>query len=255
MLGTWSERVDELLYDGERERHRVEFDSATVVVTNQRVLTFTPDGDEANFRDVARPNVTRVSVETESAPARLVWASVLLGLGLGLVVLAQTFDLDGLLDDLAGSTETPAVADGALETAATVLTAVDLSILVAGIVLLVLAGVFVVRYARSRSRRLVLRVSGGDDLSLPVTDADIESGRTMELEEAISPGPAPAADDGEPADGNDPSSGSGAVDGGAVTRRSSDDTVPDDTVTDDTAGVDRDSSADRDSTTDSDESR
>ena len=254
MLGTWSERVDELLYDGERERHRVELDSATVVVTNQRVLTFAPDGDGANFRDVARPNVTRVSVETESAPARLVWASVLLGLGLGLVALAQTFDLDGLLDDLAGSTEAPGVADGALETAATVLTAVDLSILVAGIVLLVLAGVFVVRYARSRSRRLVLRVSGGDDHSLPVTDADIESGRTMELEEAISPGPAPA-DDSEPADGNEPNSGSETVDGGAVTSGSSVETATGDTVTDDTEGVDRASSADRDSTTDSDESR
>lgn len=253
MLGTWSERVDELLYDGERERHRVELDSATVVVTNQRVLTFAPDVDGANFRDVARPNVTRVSVETESAPARLVWASVLLGLGLGLVVLAQTFDLDGLLDDLAGSTETPAVADGALETAATVLTAVDLSILVAGIVLLVLAGVFVVRYARSRSRRLVLRVSGGDDLSLPVTDADIESGRTMELEEAIAPGSTPVAEgDGATASAEATASSETSTD--TESTDSHETTVDRIDTFDSDAATDRSASADREGDGDPEES-
>ena len=188
MLGNWSEHVDELLDEGERVRHRVDLEGATVVVTNRRVLAFRPDEDGPNYRSVERPNVTRASVETDSAPGRLVWATLCLFPGLGLLLLGTTTDLAALADGYAGTTGDPTgVADAALEGLAVVLTVFDLSIIAAGAVLVVVAVAFFAGYVRSRTRRLVLRVSGREDVSLPVTDADLEAERTVALEEAIGP--------------------------------------------------------------------
>lgn len=188
MLGTWSEHVDQLLDEGERERHRVDLERATVVVTNRRVMAFTPDEEGANYRVVERPNVARVSVETDSAPGRLVWATLSVLFGTGLLLLATATDLAGLAEGAAGSTGDPTgVADAALAALATALTVFDLSILAASGLLLVVGTALFVSYARSRSQRLVLRVSGGDDVALPVTDADLEAGRAVALQEAIRP--------------------------------------------------------------------
>ena len=207
MLGTWSEHVDELLDERERVRHRVDLEGATVVVTNRRVLAFTPDEDGPNYRSVERPNVTRVSVETDSAPGRLLWAMLFLALGVGLALLATTTDLAGLAERYAGDVGDPTgVADGALEGLTTMLTVFDLSILAAGAFLLVLALALFVGYARSRTRRLVLRVSGDGDVSLPVSDADLEAERTVALEEAIGPESEPdpeATDIAAPGSGSD----------------------------------------------------
>ncbi|WP_339105540.1 hypothetical protein [Haloterrigena salinisoli] len=211
MQETWSEHVDQLLDEGERERHRVDLEKATVVVTNRRVLAFTPDVDGPNYRSVERPNVTRVSVETDSAPGRLVWATLFLFLGLGLLLVGTMFDLAALADDYAGNTGDPTgIADGTLETLSTVLTVFDLSILVGGGVLLALAVLFFAAYARSRVQRLALRVSGGDDVLFPVTDADLEAERAVALEEAILPNPAPA--DGGAATGESPTERSPSTD-------------------------------------------
>ncbi|ADB62502.1 hypothetical protein Htur_3640 [Haloterrigena turkmenica DSM 5511] len=196
MQGTWSDHVDQLLDEREREQHRVDLERATVVVTNRRVLAFTPDEDGPNYRSADRPNVTRVSVETDSAPGRLLWAALFLFLGLGLLLVGTTVDLAGLADDYAGATGDPTgIADAALETLAMILTVFDLSILVGGGLLLALAALWFAGYARSRTRRLALRVSGGDDIFLPVTDADLETGRAVALEEAIGPDSTPADGD------------------------------------------------------------
>ncbi len=187
MLGTWSEHVDELLYDGERVQCRVDLEAATVVVTNDRVLVFTEDGGGSNYRTVERPNVARVSVETDDAPRQLVWATVVLFLGVGLLLAAATYDLADLVAgvDVEGAT---GITGGALETVETLLTALDLTVLVAGALVALFSTVFFVRYIASRTRRLVLRISGDDDIALPVSDADLEADRTIALEEAIGPG-------------------------------------------------------------------
>lgn len=202
MLGNWSEHVDELLDEGERVHRRVDLEGATVVVTNRRVLAFTPDEDGPNYRSVERPNVTRVSVETDSAPGRLLWATLCLLPGVGLLLLGTTTDLAGLAESYAGTTGDPTgVADTALEALAAMLTVFDLSIVAAGAVLVVVAVALFAGYARSRTRRLVLRVSGADDVALPVADADLEAERTVALEEAIGPTAESGADSdagGEP---------------------------------------------------------
>ncbi|WP_137291251.1 hypothetical protein [Natronorubrum halophilum] len=190
MLGSWDEHVDELLYDGEREQRRVDLEAATVVVTNDRILVLTPDGDGSNYRHVERPNVARVSVETDSALRQLFWATVALFLGLGVLIAAVTYDLASLVDGGSpADSDTFGVAESAREIIQTLLTALDLTVLAGGVLLVAIAAAFFVRYVRSRSRRLVIRVSGDDDIVLPVTDEDLEADRTVDLAEAIGPGP------------------------------------------------------------------
>lgn len=193
MLGTWSEHVDELCYDGERVLQRVELEGATIVVTNDRVLVFTEDGTGSNYRTVERPNVARVSVETEDALGQLVWATIVLFLGVGFLLAAAAYDLADLVAGVDVG-DTTGITGSALEVVETLLTAFDLTVLVTGVLFVALSAVYFVRYIRSRTRRLVLRVSGDDDIDLPVTDADLETERTIALEEAIGPGASGAVD-------------------------------------------------------------
>lgn len=195
MTGSWREHVDQLLDDGERVTHRVDLDAATIVVTNRRVLVFTPDLEGSNVHYADRPNVTRASVELNSTPRHLAWATFWIVLGVGIVLLALTTDVPALVDGAPDETGDPTgIVDAAIGTLQTLLTVFELSVLAVGAVLLIVATGCYVRYIRSRTRRLVLRIAGDEDLTLPVTDADIETGRTAVLEETIGPGPAPDDD-------------------------------------------------------------
>ena len=194
MLGVWSEHVDELLYDGERVKRRVDLEGATFVVTNDRVLVFTEGGDGPNYWTVERPNVARISVETEDSLVPLVWGTIVLFLALGVLLLAMTYDLASIADNF-DVEDTTGIAGGALETVETLLTVFDLTVLAIGLLLLLVAVAFFVQYVRSRSRRLILRVSGDDDISVPVTDDDLEADREIVLQEAIAPGPGPVDSD------------------------------------------------------------
>ncbi|WP_244879977.1 hypothetical protein [Natronorubrum tibetense] len=194
MLGVWSEHVDELLYDGERVKRRVDLEGATFVVTNDRVLVFTEGGDGPNYWTVERPNVARVSVETEDSLVPLVWGTIVLFLALGVLLLAMTYDLASLADGFDVEDAT-GIGGSALETVETLLTVFDLTVLAIGLLLLLIAVAFFVQYVRSRSRRLILRVSGDDDISVPVSDDDLEADREIVLQEAIAPGPGPVDSD------------------------------------------------------------
>lgn len=194
MSGTWSEHVDELLFDGERERQRFALEAATVVVTNHRMLVFRAGGDGSNYRHADRPNVTRVSVDVESEPRHLFWMTVALFLGTGLLLVATTTDFAAAVGgvDLGGG-GLSGVAATLLGIVETLLVVFDITLIVVGVVLLLVAAVFSARYARSRSRQLVIRISGDDDIAVPVTDADLEAGRPETLEEVIGPEPTPPA--------------------------------------------------------------
>lgn len=188
MSRSWSEHVDELLFDGERERQRIDLETATVVITNHRVLVFTAGGDGPTYRHADRPNVTRVSVDIESAPRHLLWMAVFLFLGTGLLVVATTTNFAAAVGgvELGGGGLT-GIAATLLSFVETLLVVFDITLVVIGVVLLLVAAVFSTRYARSRSRRLVFRISGDDDIAVPVTTADLEAGRPEALEAAIGP--------------------------------------------------------------------
>lgn len=188
MLGSWSEHVDELLYDGEREREHLELENATVVVTNHRVLVFTPENEGKNYRDVERPNITRITMETDSSPRQLFWASVTLLLGVGAFVAAVTYDLSALVENVDETGDPTGTVDSVLEGLQTILAVLDISILVAGGVLVLLAGLFLARYILSREQLMLMRVSGEEDISITITDTDLAENYPVKIEKAITPG-------------------------------------------------------------------
>ncbi|WP_254532007.1 hypothetical protein [Natrinema gelatinilyticum] len=192
----WTDHVDQLCDDGETVERRVDLEDATVVVTNRRVMTFTPESDGPHFRHIDRPNVGAVSVETTERLSQLVWGIAAAVVGVGLVETARAirfteyvpgFELQAV-GSLPGANAIENLVNGALSAIETALLILDWAILLSGGVAFAVATAFVVRYVRSRSYRLVLRIRGHDDLVLPVGDADLEADLVTDLEAAIRPG-------------------------------------------------------------------
>ncbi|WP_226004664.1 hypothetical protein [Natrinema salinisoli] len=195
-IDEWRAHADELCHDGETVDHRADFEGGTIVVTNQRVLAFTPGGDEPKFRHVDRPDVGTVSVETDTPLRQLCLGGVTAVVGVGLLELARgsrfataapTVDLEGIRP-MPGATQLTRVVEATLEAIETALVVLEGGVLLLGVAALVVATVFVVSVLRSRSRRLVLRVSGGNDIEIPVSDAAVAAGSVEDLERAIRPG-------------------------------------------------------------------
>lgn len=186
----WTESVDQLLLEGEHVRDRVEFASSTLVVTNHRVLAFTPDRNDADFRAIDRPNVRTVTVETGGSRRAAFRAFAVSVLGAGLVVTAALVDPTGVLDDVNAGTGTGPgddVVGESIGTLEALLVWFEVALLAGGLVFLAVALYFGARYARSRTSRLVVRVAGEDDLTVPVSDAELEDGAVPALERAIGP--------------------------------------------------------------------
>ncbi|PCR91728.1 hypothetical protein [Natrinema ejinorense] len=195
-IDQWSDHVAELCHEGEFVVHRADLEDATLVVTNQRVLAFTPDAAEPKFRHADRPDVGTVSVETDTPLRRLCLGAVAAVVGVGLLELTRagsfatavpTVDLEGSRT-MPGATQLTRVVEAALGALETALVVLEGGLLLLGIVALVAASVFVTSVLRSRSKRLVVRVSGGTDIEVPIGDAAIDAGAVEDLERAIRPG-------------------------------------------------------------------
>ncbi|MDF9747217.1 hypothetical protein [Natrinema salsiterrestre] len=195
-IDQWRDHVDELCHDGETVRHRADLEGATIAVTNQRVLAFTPHRDEPKFRHVDRPDVGTVSVETDTPLRQLCLGGLTAVVGVGLLELARgsdfataapTVDLEGIRS-MPGGTQLTRVVEATLEAIETALAVLEGGVLLLGVAALVVATVFVAAVLRSRSRRLVIRVSGGTDIEVPVSDAAVAAGTVEDLERAIRPG-------------------------------------------------------------------
>ncbi|MEY7850346.1 hypothetical protein AB7C87_14240 [Natrarchaeobius sp. A-rgal3] len=195
----WADRVDQLLYDGERVEHRLEIATAEIVVTSHRVLTFPSGGDGPAYRHVNLPNVGAVDLRRTGRIGYLVWTfvSALLGIGLLVTSVAVSFvDLVPTPDLESGETNAPTnPADGILSAVESTLALVDLAVVVTGVLSLTIAAAFALLYVRSRSRRLVIEVRGDDDVELPVAGTDDVGAAVIELEEAIRPEPSLGAID------------------------------------------------------------
>lgn len=181
-MGDWSDRVEQLLFDGEAVEREVTVGAATVAVTSHRVLAFTPQADGSNYRAIDRPNVTGVerrSVSRFGVLPRAVQIGVA-GLLLGLV---------GFVVDPAALLPRPDVSSapgaggvvGTLETAIGLVHALDTILLGLGGVLVVLAGGLVGVELATRRERIAIAVAGeepdellsgpaGDDAVLTLDD-------------------------------------------------------------------------------------
>lgn len=196
----WTDRVEQLCDEGETIDHRADLEAATLVVTNRRLLAFTPDRGDRNFRAVDRPNVGTVTVESTD---RLAWLGLSLAaafVGVGLLEATRAVSLGDLVPDgVPSAPALPPVSDlvGAVrEGVGTALLVLEWGAVALALSALVLAVVLAAAYVRSRSRRLVIRVSGGTDLAIPVTDSAVEDGVVADLEAAIRPDPIDGDDGG-----------------------------------------------------------
>ena len=196
-IAAWRERVDELCYDGERVERRVNLERATVVVTTQRVLAFVPHTAGPDFRHVDRPNVGTVTVEMSQRLAVLCVGVVAAFAGLAAVETATSVsftsvapaaDLEGIAP-LPGSELLVGLVEAVVAAVETALLVLEWSVLLVGVAAFVPAVGLVSYYIRSRARLLVVRVSGDDDIVIPVTGTDLESEPAAALEAAIRPGP------------------------------------------------------------------
>jgi len=188
----WRDRVDRLLYDGERVVESVAVTDDRVVVTTHRVLALTPNAEGANFRAVDLPNVEGVEISTGGTGRYLRWTIRPLVLGAILVVAGTQLDLG---DPLSGMDTSSAEATGTGDILSTVssltslLAVLDEVMLAIGGVCLLVVALLLGLYLHSRETALVIGVAGDDDLRLPA-DAGDESvvGR---LETAIAGATAP----------------------------------------------------------------
>lgn len=181
----WLDRVDQLLYDGEEIRDRVDVGAGGIVVTTHRVLAFTPDGEGTNFRDVDRPNVTGVSETTSGTTRYLQWAVKPIVVGVVLIGAGQTVSLDSLVGSVEIGAGTARVGLGGmlgmLQTFLSLMARLDELMTMAGALALLVGTLALGVYALSRSRSLVVSVAGdGEDIRLPAPEDADEIARHLE---------------------------------------------------------------------------
>lgn len=188
-MTAWRDRVDELLYSGESVETSRDVGGTRVVVTSHRVLVLSPDGSEARFRQVDRPNVDGIRTAA-TGNAWLLGRSVTVGVvGSVLVAVGLTFDFGSLV----GGVELPggsAIGGGGIvstmESLLGLLARLDDMMRIAGAAGLLLAVVLLGIYWIGREKTLVIEVAGDDDVELPrPVDADAT---VATLREAIEPG-------------------------------------------------------------------
>lgn len=188
-MAGWKDRVEDLLYENETVEEVVDVDSARVVVTSHRVMTFTPEMDGENFTQAERPNVT--AVETSAVgKTDLVERSVRYGIYGGFLVLGGlviNFEdyVGGISFDSQAASETGAggivgVAQGMTNFMANL----DELMQTLGALVVLIAVVLFAVYWLLRTPTLVIRIAGDRrDIHVPrPEDADLAA---TALEEAI----------------------------------------------------------------------
>lgn len=190
-MGRWSDRVEELLYDGETVDEQVDVDTATVFVTSHRVLAFTPEREGANFQQADRPNVVSVDLDASGEAKFLRWAARAAIYGLVLIVAGTLLPIDDVLADVALPETTGQLGIGGVlglfERMLTLLRNLGAYMQLLGALLLLFAVVPMGVYLWSRDRSLVIEIAGEEvSIRLPVP---AEGGETVaeRLEAVILP--------------------------------------------------------------------
>ncbi|WP_181684915.1 hypothetical protein [Halorhabdus salina] len=192
-MDAWSDRVEDLLYEGEDVEERVDLGDAAVIVTSHRVLAFTPQLEGKNFREVKRPNVSGAAITT-TAESNFLAMGVRAGLygvlllGIGLVV-----DFSAIMGGISltgGGTQELGIGNvlGMVEGMISLIGQLDYYMRLFGALLLVFAIVPLGVYAWTRERHLVIEVAGDDDIHVAVPeDAEdaVERVRTAILPDGV----------------------------------------------------------------------
>ncbi|WP_135663486.1 hypothetical protein [Halorhabdus rudnickae] len=192
-MADWSDRVEELLYEGEDVTEQVSVGTAHVVVTTHRVLAFTPEMEGENFRQVERPNVTDVAIRTDGETGFLMtgfraglFGIVFLGTGLVVDFGALLGDVNlGEMDAGAGAMGIGGIL-GMVQAMIDILSSLDDYMRLFGLLLLLFSLVPIGVYVYSRETRLVVSIAGGEDLPIAASPDDADS-TVAALRDAILP--------------------------------------------------------------------
>lgn len=196
MSEAWTERVDQLLYDGETIETRVSAGANEIVVTSHRVLTVAPNSSGERFETVDLPNV--VGVDTSAAGRvsllrRGLWGLII---GVGLFAGGQMLEL-GSLFELPSSTGSNTGLGSTLNTMQRIFDLfglVDELMVNAGLLLLCVGLLFIAGYGYTRDHYLSIAIAGEQaDIEVPLDGSTISEDTLVELETAIFP-------EGEPPD-------------------------------------------------------
>ncbi|MBX0287235.1 hypothetical protein [Haloarcula salinisoli] len=200
---SWVEQARSLLHNNESIREEVRIGSGGVVVTNQRLLVFTPGQPGANFRQVDRPNVESVERRT-SGDRKFLMPGLKAGIvGLTMVAFGYAFNFDDFAEGIALDSGTGAAGAvgvggllGLIQTAIELFALFDELLRIFGGLALAFSAVALGVYVWSREDQLVVSVAGEGKIELPATD-DVDDALLDRLRTAIQPGgAAPAATPG-----------------------------------------------------------
>lgn len=178
--------VRELLEPGEDVEESVEVGDNRIVVTNRRVLAFTPNTAGKRYRTVDRPNVTDVGVYTRSERGHLVNAGAAFLLAVGLIAAGRFIETDGLFSGLnTGRGASALGVGGFLSRIGYWFGLIDDAILYGGLVVLLLVLFYAARYVYSRRKVIAVSVAGEDDVDLPAGDLPDPTERVDDLRFAL----------------------------------------------------------------------
>lgn len=174
----WREQAASRLRNGETIVTTVPVGANGIVVTSQRLMAFTPEGDGPNYRVVERPNVEAVRLETVADDD---WLEYVFKGGLGGLVgvaVGLTVDFGSLL--AIGSVDTSGAGQvgvggllAVLERVTTLLGRLDQVFLYGGLLALALGLAALGRYVESREHTLTIAVAGDDPIRV-LAPADSE---------------------------------------------------------------------------------
>lgn len=199
-MSAWSERVEELLYDGESVESEFPADTATVYVTSHRVLVFTPEGDGENFRQVDRPNVTGVALRS-GGETRFRGMGIRAAIyGLLLIVAGLLLPIDSVLGDFGMPTAAGRLGIGGIlglmQSMLDLLRSLDDLLQLFGALLLLFALVPLGVYLWSRDRYLTIETAGeADPIRVPAPQSEGDA-LAAELEREIVPAGVRSGDEG-----------------------------------------------------------
>jgi hypothetical protein len=178
--------VQDLLERGERVEREVEVGSARLVVTDRRLLAFTPAGDGPNYRTIARPNVQHVEIAPRNEFGYVKNGVLYLLIGLATVAAGVVLDTDGVLSDTPTGPGASRLGVGDLvQQVSFWVGLVDDGIVVLGVIFALPTVYHVVRYQQSRRTVLSVGVAGDDDVDLPIERVDDPSGALEQLRLAL----------------------------------------------------------------------
>lgn len=178
--------VEELLEPGEGIEESVTVGDNRVVVTNRRVLAFTPGGSGKRYHTVDRPNVTGVGVYVRSRRLHLVNAAGAFLVAALLIGAGRFIETDNVFEGIATGPGASAIGVGGIISEINYWVGlIDDALLYGGLAVLLLVAFYAALYVRSRRKVIALSVAGDDDVDLPAGDVTEPGDRVDELRFAL----------------------------------------------------------------------